>query len=142
MELKDDEQERSSRLFMLRALTGKLTLLNGVPVALDVDVELDVIAGMTPGFGEAALRRLVNVALNGVRRRVFDELMRDDTSPEDGRLTTHLKVSQKDFVDAVDQVRLEKDLDMATREVLQDTFERRFGDLVWDAFRSSGKLNS
>lgn len=135
MELKDDEQERSARLFMLRALTGKLTLLNGVPVALDADVELDVIAGMTPGLGETALRRLVNVALNGVRRRLFDELMRDHAAPEDGRLMTLLKVSQKDFLDAVDQVRLERDLDMATREVLQDTFERRFGDLVWEAFR-------
>lgn len=139
----DHDEEVSAQLFMLKALTSKLTLLEGMTFTLDTDVDLTAIARLTSGFGDAQLKRLRDVALNGVRRRVFFQLLEGyEPKVDEERLSHLLKVSQKELEAAANDVRLERDLELSTRETLQDLHERMFGDMVWQSFLASVQQKS
>lgn len=141
LRINNGKDQVAERLFILKALTGKLTLYKSSPVAvtLDNDVDLDVIAQMTVGFGETDLRRVCDVALNGARRRAYMAVCEEESVQPGWTLSELLKVSQAELVAAVEDVVLSRDLEMATRDVLQDLFDQRFVDLVLKLLSEEGK---
>ncbi len=97
---------------------GRLTILKihtrGMP--LDKDVNLEKLAGLTPGFVGADLESLGKEAAMNVLRKVLPQIKLDAEEEIDSEILEKLIVKQDDFMDSLKVVR-----PSAMREVLIET---------------------